>query len=227
MEQVFVGILKTCASFAYFVKGEGEECSFLKNRIKIIVDGKSFTLVGEETEMHMQAVASYIDDKIVEIRKNAAAVKMDTSLAYVLAALNVADDYFKEKEKVAELEGRNLGLSTRLEELVFQLDEARLEIAELKENFNQAEKEIQVIDNPSLEEFGEVFEIDFQEKLDDKKEEALEDSKEEKPETSEEPKVEPHLQTEEKPHFYPMGLKGGQAERIMTQKAKRGKRRRK
>jgi len=199
----------------------------LKNRIKIIVDGKSFTLVGEETEMHMQAVASYIDDKIVEIRKNAAAVKMDTSLAYVLAALNVADDYFKEKEKVAELEGRNLGLSTRLEELVFQLDEARLEIAELKENFNQAEKEIQVIDNPSLEEFGEVFEIDFQEKLDDKKEEALEDSKEEKPETSEEPKVEPHLQTEEKPHFYPMGLKGGQAERIMTQKAKRGKRRRK
>ncbi|AMJ40433.1 cell division protein ZapA [Anaerotignum propionicum] len=199
----------------------------MKNRIKIIVDGKSFTLVGEETEMHMQAVASYIDDKIVEIRKNAAAVKMDTSLAYVLAALNVADDYFKEKEKVAELEGRNLGLSTRLEELVFQLDEARLEIAELKENFNQAEKEIQVIDNPSLEEFGKVFEIDFEEKLDDKKEEALEESKEEKPETSEEPKVEPHLQTEEKPHFYPMGLKGGQAERIMTQKAKRGKRRRK
>lgn len=199
----------------------------MKNRIKIIVDGKSFTLVGEETEMHMQAVASYIDDKIVEIRKNAAAVKMDTSLAYVLAALNVADDYFKEKEKVAELEGRNLGLSTRLEELVFQLDEARLEIAELKENFNQAEKEIQVIDNPSLEEFGEVFEIDFEEKLDDKKEEALEESKEEKPETSEEPEVEPHLQTEEKPHFYPMGLKGGQAERIMTQKAKRGKRRRK
>lgn len=199
----------------------------MKNRIKIIVDGKSFTLVGEETEMHMQAVASYIDDKIVEIRKNAAAVKMDTSLAYVLAALNVADDYFKEKEKVAELEGRNLGLSTRLEELVFQLDEARLEIAELKENFNQAEKGIQVIDNPSLEEFGEVFEIDFEEKLDDKKEEALEESKEEKPETSEEPKVEPHLQTEEKPHFYPMGLKGGQAERIMTQKAKRGKRRRK
>lgn len=199
----------------------------MKNRIKIIVDGKSFTLVGEETEMHMQAVASYIDYKIVEIRKNAAAVKMDTSLAYVLAALNVADDYFKEKEKVAELEGRNLGLSTRLEELVFQLDEARLEIAELKENFNQAEKGIQVIDNPSLEEFGEVFEIDFEEKLDDKKEEALEESKEEKPETSEEPKVEPHLQTEEKPHFYPMGLKGGQAERIMTQKAKRGKRRRK
>lgn len=199
----------------------------MKNRIKIFVDGKSFTLVGEETEIHMQAVATYIDNKLVEIRKNAAAVKMDTSLAYVLAALNVADEYFKEKEKVAELEGRNLGLSTRLEELVFQLDQARQEIAELKENFKQAEKEIEVIKNPSLEEFGEVFEIDFEEKLDTKKEEEIEDKKEEKNETREEPKQEPMLQQEEKPHYYPMGLKGGQAERIMTQKAKRGKRRRK
>lgn len=199
----------------------------MKNRIKIFVDGKSFTLVGEETEIHMQAVATYIDDKLVEIRKNAAAVKMDTSLAYVLAALNVADEYFKEKEKVAELEGRNLGLSTRLEELVFQLDQARLEIGELKENFKQAEKEIEVIKNPSLEEFGEVFEIDFEEKLDTKKEEEIEDKKEAKNETREEPKAVPLLQPEEKPHYYPMGLKGGQAERIMTQKAKRGKRRRK
>lgn len=227
MEQVFWGILKTCASFTYFVKGEGEECSFLKNRIKIFVDGKSFTLVGEETEIHMQAVASYIDNKIVEIRKNAAAVKMDTSLAYVLAALNVADDYFKEKEKVAELEGRNLGLSTRLEELVFQVDEARLEIAELKEKSNQAAKDVQVIEKPSLEEFGEVFEIDFEEKLDEMKEEAVEDSKEEKSEEQEEPKLEPLLQTEEKPHYYPMGLKGGRAERFMIQKAKREKCRRK
>lgn len=200
----------------------------MKNRIKIFVDGKSFTLVGEETEIHMQAVATYIDDKLVEIRKNAAAVKMDTSLAYVLAALNVADEYFKEKEKVAELEGRNLGLSTRLEELVFQLDQARLEIGELKENFKQAEKEIEVIKNPSLEEFGEVFEIDFEEKLDTKKEEEIEDKKEAKNEAREEPKAVPLLQPEEKkPHYYPMGLKGGQAERIMTQKAKRGKRRRK
>lgn len=104
----------------------------MKNRIKISVDGKSFTLVGEETEAHMQAVAAYIHKKIGEIRTNAAAVKLDTSLAYVLAALNVADDYFKEKDKNAELEGRNLGLRARLEELTSQLDKTKAELDEAK-----------------------------------------------------------------------------------------------
>ncbi len=104
----------------------------MKNRIKISVDGKSFTLVGEETEAHMQAVAACIHKKIAEIRTSAAAVKLDTSLAYVLTALNVADDFFKEKDKNAELEGRNLGLSTRLEELILQLEETKAELNEVK-----------------------------------------------------------------------------------------------
>ncbi|MBR5590152.1 MAG: cell division protein ZapA, partial [Anaerotignum sp.] len=33
----------------------------MKNRVKISIDGKSFTLVGEETEEHMRQVATYID----------------------------------------------------------------------------------------------------------------------------------------------------------------------
>ena len=111
----------------------------MKNRIKIFVDGKSFTLVGEETEAHMQAVAAYIHEKIAEIRSSAAATRMDTSLAYVLAALNVADDYFKEKERAAELEGRNLGLRTRLEELMDQQDALRAEIKELQEKLKKTD----------------------------------------------------------------------------------------
>ncbi len=175
----------------------------MKNRIKIFVDGKSFTLVGEETEIHMQAVASYIDEKISKIRKNAAAVKMDTSLAYVLTALNVADDYFKEKEKVAELEGRNLGLSARLEELVFQLDEARMELEKVKEKpIKETEPMEEVEKQPSF-------------KLTEELEEKPEDNKAE----------ESIALGEEKTHHFPMGLKGGQTERTMTQKAKKGRRR--
>ena len=43
----------------------------MKNRVKITIDGKNFTLVGEETEEHMREVAAYIDkkmDKNLEIR---------------------------------------------------------------------------------------------------------------------------------------------------------------
>ena len=96
----------------------------MKNRVKISIDGKSFTLVGEETEEHMRQVAEYIDQKMTEIRQKAVAVTLDSSLAYVLTSINVADDYFKEKAYTAELEGRLLGMTTRAQELALKLEEA-------------------------------------------------------------------------------------------------------
>ena len=96
----------------------------MKNRVKISIDGKSFTLVGEETEEHMRQVATYIDHKMTEIRQKAVAVTLDSSLAYVLTSINVADDYFKEKAYTAELEGRLIGMTARAQELADRLEEA-------------------------------------------------------------------------------------------------------
>ena len=96
----------------------------MKNRVKISIDGKSFTLVGEESEEHMRQVASYIDEKMAEVREKAVAVTMDSSLAYVLTSIKVADDYFKEKAYVAELEGKLQGLTARVQDLSAKLEEA-------------------------------------------------------------------------------------------------------
>ena len=106
----------------------------MKNRVKISIDGKRFTLVGEETEEHMRQVAEYIDQKMTEIRQKAVAVTLDSSLAYVLTSINVADDYFKEKAYTAELEGRLTGMTARAQELAKRLEEAEkaVEAAEAK-----------------------------------------------------------------------------------------------
>ncbi|MBR5793452.1 MAG: cell division protein ZapA [Anaerotignum sp.] len=106
----------------------------MKNRVKISIDGKSFTLVGEETEEHMRQVAAYIDYKMTEIRQKAVAVTLDSSLAYVLTSINVADDYFKEKAYTAELEGRLSGMTARAKDLAARLEEAEraVEAAEAK-----------------------------------------------------------------------------------------------
>ena len=106
----------------------------MKNRVKISIDGKTFTLVGEETEEHMRQVAEYIDQKMTEIRQKAVAVTLDSSLAYVLTSINVADDYFKEKAYTAELEGRLTGMTARAQELAKRLEEAEkaVEAAEAK-----------------------------------------------------------------------------------------------
>ena len=106
----------------------------MKNRVKISIDGTSFKLVGEETEEHMRQVAEYIDQKMMEIRQKAVAVTLDSSLAYVLTSINVADDYFKEKAYTAELEGRLSGMTARAKELAARLEEAEraAEAAEAK-----------------------------------------------------------------------------------------------
>lgn len=87
----------------------------MENRIKIKVDNKAFTLVGEETEEHMQKVATYVDETMFDIRQNTSAVKMDSSLAYVLTSVTVADKLLKESEKNEDLEKKVRVFSEQLE----------------------------------------------------------------------------------------------------------------
>lgn len=72
-----------------------------KNKVEVRIAGKDYTLMGVESEEYMQKVALYIDKKMNEvIRVNS---KLSTSMASVLSAINVADDYFKAYESVINL----------------------------------------------------------------------------------------------------------------------------
>lgn len=103
----------------------------MKNKVRITIDGKSFTLMGNETEEHMQSVAAYIDQKMREIRKNSQSVSLDSSLAYVLTSINVADDYFKEVE-------RSLSLEAELDEIKLQCMTLKNTVLELEKKLEQA-----------------------------------------------------------------------------------------
>lgn len=132
----------------------------MKNRVKISVDGKSFTLMGEATEEHMRVVASYIDEKMAEVRKKAKVVERDSALAYVLTSLNVADDYFKEKERSEFLESRLRKLAQQLEEMQRQLEQAQsIDLSE------EMEKRIKIMEERV--EQAEKGKIEAENKLDD------------------------------------------------------------
>lgn len=100
------------------------------NRVKIVVDGKTFTLMGQESTEHIQKVASYIDEKMKEIRSVSHSITMDTSLAYVLTSLNVGDDYFKALEE--------------REVLLKQLREAQEYLEEIDRNWRKAEEKMRL-----------------------------------------------------------------------------------
>lgn len=127
-----------------------------KNRVEVRIAGKDYTLVGVESDEYIQKVGLYVDKKMTEILKSNN--KLSTSMAAVLTAINVADDYFKlsdnesklrkelkqlqeEVETLREenkrLAGENSTLGSRNTSL--QLELARRE-AELREVRNSMEK---------------------------------------------------------------------------------------
>lgn len=98
-----------------------------KNKVVIRIAGNDYTLVGVESDEYMQKIGLYIDKKMNEImfRNN----RLSTSLAAVLTALNVADDYFKCREN------EDL-MSKEKETLRAELERVRSENIQLKEENN-------------------------------------------------------------------------------------------
>ena len=75
-----------------------------KNNTQVIIAGKIYTLSGYESEEYLQRVASYLNRKISEFRNLDGYHRLSPEMRSILLNLNTADDYFKVKKKVEELE---------------------------------------------------------------------------------------------------------------------------
>ena len=72
-----------------------------KNKVEVRIAGCDYTLVGNESEEYIQKIGLYVDKKMNEILK--ANNKLSTSMAAVLTAINVADEFFKTYESEESL----------------------------------------------------------------------------------------------------------------------------
>ena len=75
-----------------------------KTDTEVLIGGKVYTLSGYESEEYLQKVALYINNKIAEYNKVESFRRQSLDTQSVLLELNIADDYFKAKKKVASLE---------------------------------------------------------------------------------------------------------------------------
>lgn len=69
-----------------------------RKMMEVIIDGKVYTLAGDESEEYMQRVASYVNSKIQEMKKMSSYKKLNKDLQGILLALNISDDLYKTKE---------------------------------------------------------------------------------------------------------------------------------
>ncbi len=137
-----------------------------KNDTTVLIGGNVYTLQGTESEEYIQRVALYINNKLEEIKASDNAKKLSTRLMSVLLEINIADDYFKAREKLNEYENilktkddiiRNLEqdvvtLQVKLEELDNEKSKFYKRIEALKAEIDGYKAE--------LDEYIEIFDHD-------------------------------------------------------------------
>lgn len=120
-----------------------------KNNTEVIIDGKIFTLAGYESEEYLQKVASYINNKIAEFKKDEGYKRQNIDVQKALLDLNIADDYFKAKKQADALEAELESKDKQLYEIKHELIAAQIKIEsnekeqeELKKQVSELQKEI-------------------------------------------------------------------------------------
>lgn len=101
----------------------------MRNRITVTIAGQEYTLVAMEDESYVRKVAEHVDRKVREVREGE---KFSLINSAMLAALNIADEYYKEQETSENLRRQ---LKEYLEEatrLKMELSEAKREIFKLQ-----------------------------------------------------------------------------------------------
>ena len=101
----------------------------MRNHITVTIAGQEYTIVAAEEENYVRRVAGHVDTKVQEVLSSGRASLVES---VVLAALNIADEYYKEQEASENLRRQ---LKEYLEEgtkLKMELSEAKREIFKLQ-----------------------------------------------------------------------------------------------
>ncbi len=94
----------------------------MENRVTVSICGEEYTFVAEEAPSYMQKVGAYVGTKMDEMLTGAKVGRTD---AAVLAAANIADELFKEREA-------SEALRRQLKQYIDDAAQAKNEVSELK-----------------------------------------------------------------------------------------------
>ena len=120
-----------------------------KTDVQVLLGGKVYTLSGYESEEYLQKIALYINNKMTELNQMPGYKRMGSDMQKTLLELNMADDYYKARKRISELEAdledKDKAESDLKHELIsaqIQLDESTKKIDQLKDEINELQKQI-------------------------------------------------------------------------------------
>lgn len=120
-----------------------------KSETVVTIAGKNYTLMGYESDEYMQRVASFVNSRLEEYRKVDSYRRLPVDTQNVLILLNIADECFKTREQVEQLnedlERRDKDLYDVKHSLVSEMSKneaLEATMKEMRDEINQKEKRI-------------------------------------------------------------------------------------
>lgn len=100
----------------------------MKNKVIVTIAGRDYTMVAVENEDYVRRCAAHVDGQLREV----SAPRLSHTDAAVLAAMNIADQYFKEQEAAENLRRQVKEGLEEANRLKLELSEAKREIFKLQ-----------------------------------------------------------------------------------------------
>lgn len=119
------------------------------NDIEVIINNRRYMLSGYESEEYLQKIASYINNKHNEYKNKESYKFLDADLRSILIQINIADDFFKARDQISELNVEGESKSNELFDLKHEIislqtknNDLHKEINELKAELNDYQKKL-------------------------------------------------------------------------------------
>ena len=113
-----------------------------KNDTEVIINGKIYTLSGYESEEYLQKVATYMNNKITELKAMDGYKRLNVDMQRILLELNIADDYFKAKKQADSIEGELDSKDKQLYDVKHELIAAQIQVESLEKENAALQKQI-------------------------------------------------------------------------------------
>ena len=100
----------------------------MKNKVVVTIANRDYTMVAVEDENYVRKCAAHVDQQLREIANS----RISQADAAVLAAMNIADQYFREQDAAENLRRQIKDNLEEVNQLKMELSEAKREIFKLQ-----------------------------------------------------------------------------------------------
>ena len=100
----------------------------MKNKVVVTIADRDYTMVAVEDENYVRKCAAHVDQQLREIANS----RISQADAAVLAAMNIADQYFREQDAAENLRRQIKDILEEVNQLKMELSEAKREIFKLQ-----------------------------------------------------------------------------------------------